>query len=894
MSRPYRQRPAFKVTRSVVVLASLLAIITMQTPMGSHAERECPFTIYEPSYPIAGDICKGCLAILGYDSAQSEKPKSKSRMRDRSGGEQKRSKISLCAEKLVDFCDLFTGAQAGLEKAIATQCNSETCMCFNILTDTNLLPHTFKGFSRNQGDVCPNFHLEAMRSTHWQYSNAISLCNYVGYVNGLGERRRKWMVSRRLKLMIQSKSSMKQRRSSQRIYNRRNKQANQGSSVNRRHKSRGARPPNIGTKFVKSGPRTSALMAAAKKCDLVSVTRLISSGINIQAKDGRGRTALHHACTCNDHKKIKSIVNAVARACSGKNSCIDDQDHSGITPLAVCIGESINGLQEDQQYQYVLAVQSLLSTHGADPNIPDIFHHTPLMMATRAKLINMVDALLQNVNPKINPNSTDSKPKRLELELVDFHGNTAMMYAAEWFTLVNSIGVKLEAEQNVGKITNNSAFFGINSGCSKALHSIISPFHTNSSKGVSEDLLARALTDCGFFTRVVKKLLSAGAQINTTNARGETALHVAHPYMLQQMQEHIKSLTANENGIMPSNRKEVLGQQWESAMHRTSLFGVKPSLSGSWATRTHLLPLPSRVILSGSSRNSLNKESRPPPVCDIPSMYASDISPEIFREEFIGGSRPLLILDGMEGDAEKWERLGNRWGSSDWLIRQAGFKEVMTGTIPYAFQFGVPYKDVTLAEFLSDPNLGGEAPLDALFSENFTDPRPYLFHPIGLIKPWDDELGRTAAETLAELSKLLSGDSFFMPEGQIYFGRQSTGSPMHFHGNAINLLLRGRKQWFLLPPGTAHVSKNHPLLWSSQNSEYADALHCEQPEGSTMFIPRGWSHAVLNTAQNGPTVGVALEFVDMGSSKANKEHISRMQNLRFSSLTEDLHRIFPI
>ena len=101
---------------------------------------------------------------------------------------------------------------------------------------------------------------------------------------------------------------------------------------------------------------------------------------------------------------------------------------------------------------------------------------------------------------------------------------------------------------------------------------------------------------------------------------------------------------------------------------------------------------------------------------------------------------------------------------------------------------------------------------------------------------------------------------------------------MHFHGNAINALLKGTKSWTLLPPGAARYSRKHPVLWKSASpkKEYHGALECHQPEASFMFVPKGWSHAVLNKAT--PTVGVAVEFVFMGTRRVNDEFLGLVRN----------------
>ena len=39
-----------------------------------------------------------------------------------------------------------------------------------------------------------------------------------------------------------------------------------------------------------------------------------------------------------------------------------------------------------------------------------------------------------------------------------------------------------------------------------------------------------------------------------------------------------------------------------------------------------------------------------------------------------------------------------------------------------------------------------------------------------------------------------------LSDAQLYVGNKGTGSPFHFHEDAWNATLRGRKEWFLLPP----------------------------------------------------------------------------------------------
>ncbi|CAE8658472.1 unnamed protein product, partial [Polarella glacialis] len=46
---------------------------------------------------------------------------------------------------------------------------------------------------------------------------------------------------------------------------------------------------------------------------------------------------------------------------------------------------------------------------------------------------------------------------------------------------------------------------------------------------------------------------------------------------------------------------------------------------------------------------------------------------------------------------------------------------------------------------------------------------------------------------------------------QFGVGDEGSGSPLHFHQDAINILLSGRKRWWLVPPARAAMSRVHPM-----------------------------------------------------------------------------------
>ena len=89
---------------------------------------------------------------------------------------------------------------------------------------------------------------------------------------------------------------------------------------------------------------------------------------------------------------------------------------------------------------------------------------------------------------------------------------------------------------------------------------------------------------------------------------------------------------------------------------------------------------------------------------------------------------------------------------------------------------------------------------------------------------------------------------------------------MHAHNSAWNLLLAGRKRWFLMPAG---VLTNMPFSWSDPTHPLTalKALEIRRAEGvmfeitqypgDVLYIPQGWAHSTLNLCE---TVAVAQEF----------------------------------
>ena len=99
---------------------------------------------------------------------------------------------------------------------------------------------------------------------------------------------------------------------------------------------------------------------------------------------------------------------------------------------------------------------------------------------------------------------------------------------------------------------------------------------------------------------------------------------------------------------------------------------------------------------------------------------------------------------------------------------------------------------------------------------------------------------------------------------QVSIGGKFSGAQPHFHGPVLNALLMGQKEWIIFPPQKSFQTKqtaieffcNHHNM-KQERREKLTYFTFTQNVGDVVFIPREWTHAVLNTQ---PSIGVAVEM----------------------------------
>jgi len=244
--------------------------------------------------------------------------------------------------------------------------------------------------------------------------------------------------------------------------------------------------------------------------------------------------------------------------------------------------------------------------------------------------------------------------------------------------------------------------------------------------------------------------------------------------------------------------------------------------------------------------------------CDVERLDLATTS----RGEIIARIRhgvPFILKGGVPKDHKAWATF-----KKEAFVAQNSGLEVTVSKIPYGDQFGIFSKRTSLNKYVRmaiDSKKGPKVPV-YVFAELFESHGPAPFGKEGLLFPsW--------------LSKNATQTSY-----QFYLGPPGSGAPVHFHDNAINFLMYGRKRWFMFRPGDTNYMRTAPLSWFHAEDGYKRAkeegtlVECVQQPGEAIFVPQAWGHGVLNIETS---IGAAMEFVPRETHKTG-QRLSRQTN----------------
>lgn len=357
---------------------------------------------------------------------------------------------------------------------------------------------------------------------------------------------------------------------------------------------------------------------------------------------------------------------------------------------------------------------------------------------------------------------------------------------------------------------------------------------------------------------ILHQVLKGRADVQSRTAMGLTALHIAAikgsssivlPLVQANLKPHVKD-AMNRTALDLACMNRWYAKQFAKALKVSIPPGcpVKPiylpplqegSKTGGWMTSGIALP------------HDLTNEK-----CDI-----EVIGYNARAEELIAGyltiSRPVLIRNASSSQSMK--RLYHVWQRSK-LEKEYGHIVLNEVAVPYAEAFGYNQTvKTTLRNFLIKMAALREEQAQARDVLDLLPPS-YIFQSLSGNSPLFEHF---KVPTVLDPSQTeISTEKI-----QFYVGGALSGAPPHFHRTAWNVLVYGKKRWFIFPPKSAFYSREH--VWDWWRNRYRNeasgtrAWECVQYPGDLIVLPDMWGHAVINLQES---VGVASEFV-YGSSE---------------------------
>lgn len=126
-----------------------------------------------------------------------------------------------------------------------------------------------------------------------------------------------------------------------------------------------------------------------------------------------------------------------------------------------------------------------------------------------------------------------------------------------------------------------------------------------------------------------------------------------------------------------------------------------------------------------------------------------------------------------------------------------------------------------------------------------------------------------------------AGGGDISAQAQVGLGPGLSGSPVHFHRQALNLNVMGAKRWVLLPPWERW--SNQPIYDWWHAAPRPPAAERMQRPGDVMFVPDGVGHGVINA---GPALSISWLLAQGVQSWAFSSSSSSQQQPPESHQTE--------
>ena len=240
----------------------------------------------------------------------------------------------------------------------------------------------------------------------------------------------------------------------------------------------------------------------------------------------------------------------------------------------------------------------------------------------------------------------------------------------------------------------------------------------------------------------------------------------------------------------------------------------------------------------------------------VPSLYSDD-DVITFLRDYYTLRRPVVFRKSIFSRHNKkdgWSSV-EAWKKNNFL-QKYGKHMCEVSAIPYGELYGLKRTKMTIAEYVRSWEKKSDEIFDDESDRSFLFDGGKLYHTTSL----QDEIG--LPPLALNFTRQHGGARTYLH--QFYLGPKGSGAQPHFHGDAWNALIMGRKKWIFHPPPngeftTMSVMKSGAMLKKSKTQErkQGDKVSTVQHSGDIVFVPEFWSHATLNL---GESIGVAFEF----------------------------------
>lgn len=291
---------------------------------------------------------------------------------------------------------------------------------------------------------------------------------------------------------------------------------------------------------------------------------------------------------------------------------------------------------------------------------------------------------------------------------------------------------------------------------------------------------------------------------------------------------------------------------------------------------------PSHTPASGWGEASLSRLDSPR--CTIERIPLGSLTPERFAQEYFG--RAPVVIDGA-ATPELWPLAFDKWrkpallaeyGERSVLVRVAA-SSCLTDHAQCVSSDG--RREVPLREHLASlASAPPDASLETLgeASVPYTHDRHFLKHAIPEARGHFSTPSAICGATPLPCSPTETatappaGEQPLHEDPLFFLGGAGSGVGFHRHGHAWNVVVYGRKRWFLYPPPFEHSTvllSNSSLdgvawakryLWRVEGTPLAP-LECTLGPEELLYIPQDWNHATINIQDS---IGVAMNY---GSEK---------------------------